>query len=82
MNNLADMLASQIVIETQEHHRKGYIREVVFSGFSTTAPNTLNFRVRYRPFGQEEEAWTTYQIALPDVGYSTGHPYYANEGVK
>jgi hypothetical protein len=69
-NNLADMLASQIVIETQEHNRKGYIREVVFAGFSTTSPNTLNFRVRYRPFGSEDEAWTTYQIALPDKGYS------------
>lgn len=70
MNNLADMLAEQIVIETQQNHRKGYIKEVVFSGFSTTAPNTLNFRVRYRPFGQLEETWTTYQIALPDVGYT------------
>jgi hypothetical protein len=70
MNNLADMLAGQIVIETQEHHRKGFIREVIFDGFSTTSPNTLNFRVRYRPFGQEAEAWTTYQIALPDKGYS------------
>lgn len=69
-NNLADLLASQIIIETQEHNRKGYIREVVFSGFSTTSPNTLNFRVRYRPFGSEQEAWTTYQIALPDVGYA------------
>ena len=69
-NNLADMLASQIVIETQEHNRKGYIKEVVFAGFSTTSPNTLNFRVRYRPFGSEDEAWTTYQIALPDKGYS------------
>lgn len=70
MSNLADMLASQIVIETQEHNRKGYIKEVVFAGFSTTKPNTLNFRVRYRPFGGEQEAWTTYQIALPDVGYT------------
>lgn len=69
-NNLVDMLASQIVIETQQNHRKGYIREVVFAGLSPNTADTLNFRVRYRPFGSEEEAWTTYQIVLPSVGYA------------
>lgn len=68
--NLAEMLANQMVIETQEHHRKGYIREVVFAGLSTTSPNTLNFRVRYRPFGDEQEQWTTYQIEIPEKGFS------------
>lgn len=75
MNNIADMLAGELIIETQKNHRKGYIREVVFAGFSTTTPNTLNFRVRYRPLGEIEEVWTTYQIAVPEVGYTT-------EGVK
>jgi hypothetical protein len=67
--NLADMLASQHIIETQEHNIRGEILEVVYDGFSPNTPNTINFRVRYRPLRTNTEAWTTYQIPLPEKGY-------------
>lgn len=66
--NLADMLFEQRIIETQDSANRGEILEVVFAGQSTTQPNLINFRVRYRLLRSEQELWTTYQIEMPSVG--------------